>query len=82
MTSVDVAVVAAVRICLVAMFPLSTLEKIIDWRAALAQAGSSWLAGGPVLVVLAISPRRSLLCASYRAGMTVWPPVSWLAFAS
>jgi putative oxidoreductase len=48
----DIAVVA--RICLVAMFPLSALEKVVDWRAAVAQASSSWVPGGPVLVVLAI----------------------------
>lgn len=54
MTSMDIAVILAARICLVAMFPLSALEKIIDWRAAVAQASSSWVPGGPVLVVLAI----------------------------
>lgn len=54
MTSMDIAVILVARICLVAMFPLSALEKIIDWRAAVAQASSSWVPGGPVLVVLAI----------------------------
>ena len=54
MTSTDAAVIWTARICLVAMFPLSALEKIIDWRAAVAQASSSWIPGGPVLVVLAI----------------------------
>ena len=36
------------------MFPLSALEKVFDWRAAVAQASSSWVPGGAVLVVLAI----------------------------
>jgi putative oxidoreductase len=48
----DIAVIA--RICLVAMFPFSALEKIFDWRAAVAQASSSWVPGGAVLVVMAI----------------------------
>lgn len=48
----DIAHIA--RICLVAMFPLSALEKVYDWRAAVEQASSSWVPGGPVLVVLAI----------------------------
>jgi putative oxidoreductase len=48
----DITLVA--RICLVAMFPLSAIEKVYDWRAAVGQASSSWLPGAPVLVVLAI----------------------------
>jgi putative oxidoreductase len=48
----DIAVIA--RICLVAMFPFSALEKVFDWRAAVAQASSSWVPGGAVLVVMAI----------------------------
>jgi putative oxidoreductase len=47
-------VVLVARTCLVAMFPLSALEKIFDWRAALAQARSGLVPGGPVLLVLAI----------------------------
>ena len=54
MTSTDIAVIGMARVCLVAMFPLSALEKVIDWRAAVSQASSSWIPGGPVLVVLAI----------------------------
>jgi len=54
MTLLSFAVVLVARICLVGMFPLSALEKIFDWRAALGQAESSWVPGGPVLVVLAI----------------------------
>jgi putative oxidoreductase len=48
----DIAVIA--RICLVAMFPFSALEKVFDWRAAVAQASSSWVPGGAGLVVVAI----------------------------
>lgn len=54
MTPLSFAAVLVARICLVGMFPLSALEKILDWRAALDQARSSWVPGGPVLVVLAI----------------------------
>jgi putative oxidoreductase len=54
MTPLSFAVVLVARICLVGMFPLSALEKILDWRAALGQAESSWVPGGPLLVVLAI----------------------------
>lgn len=44
----------AARACLVAMFPLSALEKIFDWKTCLVQAKSSWVPGGPVLLVAAI----------------------------
>jgi putative oxidoreductase len=54
MTPLSFAVILVARICLVGMFPLSALEKIFDWRAALGQAESSWVPGGPLLVVLAI----------------------------
>jgi putative oxidoreductase len=43
-----------VRLCLVVLFPFSALDKIINYKAALAQATSSWLPGGRVLLVLAI----------------------------
>jgi putative oxidoreductase len=42
------------RICLVIMFPFSALDKILHWDDALKQATSSFLPGGPVLLVLAI----------------------------
>jgi putative oxidoreductase len=56
MTPATFAVLLVARICLVAMFPLSALEKIFDWRAAMAQEKSSWVKvpGGPVMLVLAI----------------------------
>ena len=54
MNSLDPAVTVTARILLVAMFPLSALEKIVDWQAAVSQARSSWVPGGGVLVVLAI----------------------------
>ena len=52
--SLAITVPLLARICLVAMFPFSALEKIIWWRNALKQAEGSILPGGPVLVVLAI----------------------------
>jgi putative oxidoreductase len=42
------------RFCLVVLFPFSALDKIINWKDALAQATSSFLPGGKVLLVLAI----------------------------
>ena len=40
------------RICLVVLFPFSGLDKIVNWRAALKQAGAGAL--GPVMLVAAI----------------------------
>lgn len=54
MITLDVAVLLIARICLVAMFPLSALEKIFDWKTCLAQAKSSWVPGGSGLLVVAI----------------------------
>ena len=42
------------RICLVVLFPFSGLDKIVNWDSALKQAGSSFLPGAPVLLVLAM----------------------------
>ena len=42
------------RICLVAMFPFSALDKVIHWRNSLAQTDSAGLPGGRVMLVLAI----------------------------
>jgi putative oxidoreductase len=42
------------RLCLVVLFPFSALDKIINYKDALKQANSSFLPGGPVLLVLAI----------------------------
>ena len=38
------------RVCLVLMFPFSALDKVLHWKAALAQADSSFLPGGPFLL--------------------------------
>jgi putative oxidoreductase len=43
------------RIFIVWIFPFSFLDKIINWDNALKQATSSWLPGGPVLLVLAMA---------------------------
>jgi putative oxidoreductase len=42
------------RILIVLIFPFSFLDKIINWQSALKQANSSFLPGGPVLLVLAM----------------------------
>jgi len=42
------------RVCLVILFPFSALDKILFWRDALKQANSSFIPGGPVLLVMAI----------------------------
>lgn len=49
------------RICLVAIFPFSGLDKIVNWDNALAQAGSSVLPGAPVLLVLESRVRHARL---------------------
>jgi putative oxidoreductase len=43
------------RICLVALFPFSALDKIVYWNDALKQAKSSFVPGGAALVVIAIA---------------------------
>lgn len=53
-TLFGLSVLLIARICLVVMFPFSALEKIFDWRTSLEQANSSWVPGGPVLLVFAI----------------------------
>jgi putative oxidoreductase len=42
------------RICLVAMFPFSAIDKIWHRKSALAQTESAGIAGGPVLLAAAI----------------------------
>lgn len=42
------------RILIVLIFPFSFVDKIINWDSALKQANSSFLPGGPVLLVLAM----------------------------
>ncbi|MBK8175479.1 MAG: DoxX family protein [Rhodospirillales bacterium] len=42
------------RVCLVVIFPFSGLDKIFNWESALKQATSSFLPGGPLLLVLAM----------------------------
>lgn len=42
------------KACLVLIFPFSGLDKILNWGNALKQATSSFLPGGPVLLVLAM----------------------------
>ena len=43
-----------IRICLVVIFPFSTLDKVFNWDGALKQANSGVLPGGPVLLVAAM----------------------------
>ncbi len=42
------------KIFIVLIFPFSALDKVINWESALEQANSSFLPGGPVLLVLAM----------------------------
>lgn len=44
-----------IRIFLVVLFPFSALDKIFNWHGALRQANSSFLPGGPVLLVLGMT---------------------------
>ena len=48
------AVWIAARVCLVAMFPFSAIDKAWHWKNALAQAGSDGMPGAKVMLVLAI----------------------------
>lgn len=50
----DEAVWIAARLCLVAMFPFSAIDKLWHWKNAIAQTSSGGLPGAPVLLVLAI----------------------------
>jgi putative oxidoreductase len=43
------------RIFIVWIFPFSFLDKIINWDAAVKQASSSWLPGGPALLFPAMA---------------------------
>lgn len=43
------------RIFIVWIFPFSFIDKVINWNNALEQARSSWLPGGPVLLILAMA---------------------------
>jgi putative oxidoreductase len=42
------------RIFIVWIFPFSFLDKVFNWGSALKQATSSWLPGGPILLILAM----------------------------
>ena len=48
------AVWVVARVCLVAMFPFSAIDKMWHWKNALAQTNSGGLPGGRVLLGLAI----------------------------
>lgn len=49
-----VAIPLLARISLVILFPFSGLDKIVHWSEALKQANSSFLRGGPLLLIAAI----------------------------
>ncbi|MGI4877242.1 MAG: DoxX family protein [Janthinobacterium lividum] len=54
MTWLAAAVWFGARVCLVAMFPFSAIDKLWHWRASLAQTESSGLPGGRIMLILAI----------------------------
>jgi putative oxidoreductase len=43
------------RICLVAMFPFSAIDKVWHWKNSLAQTDSAGLPGGGAMLVMAIA---------------------------
>lgn len=55
MTHLTLAVDVIARICLVAMFPFSAIEKIWDWDGCLAQTDSAGLPGGRYMLIAAIA---------------------------
>ncbi len=52
--TVTTAIWLIARICLVAMFPFSAIDKIWHWRNSLAQTDSAGLPGGRAMLVMAI----------------------------
>jgi putative oxidoreductase len=52
MTVIDAYAPLLLRIGLVALFPFSALDKVVNWQAALNQARGGILPGAPVLIVL------------------------------
>jgi putative oxidoreductase len=54
MATLGIAIPWLARAFLVVLFPFSALDKVLDWKGALAQANSSFLPGGPALLVAAI----------------------------
>jgi putative oxidoreductase len=48
--TLNFAVLLIARICLVAMFPLSALEKVFNWKTCMIQASSSWIPAVPGLI--------------------------------
>src|SRR4051812_43035791 len=54
MTGLDDLVWYGARVCLVAMFPFSAVDKIWHWKNALAQAASDRLPGAKPMLILAI----------------------------
>ncbi len=47
------------RMLLVCMFPVSAVDKMLHWHAAPKQADSSFLPGGPLLLILAMAVERA-----------------------
>ena len=54
MTGLDELVWYGARVCLVAMFPFSAVDKIWHWKNSLAQAASDRLPGAKPMLILAI----------------------------
>ena len=63
------------RVLLVCMFPFSALDKLLHWNNALKQANSSFLPGGPVLLVLAMIVEVAApvgIVAGWQAPLAAW----------
>ena len=54
MTGLDELVWYGARVCLVAMFPFSAIEKVWHWKNALAQTASDRLPGAKPMLIVAI----------------------------
>jgi putative oxidoreductase len=81
MTTHDTLMLVA-RVCLVAMFPFSALDKVLHWDDALAQANSSFLPGGPLLLIGAIAVETvapACIVAQWHAG---WAALALAAFCA
>jgi len=68
------------RVFLVVLFPFSGLDKIVNWGAAMKQAGTVPYA--PAMLLTAILVELSPQSASSPAGTTAWRPSCWPGSAS
>ena len=75
MTGLDELVWYGARVCLVAMFPFSAVDKIWHWKNALAQTASDRLPGAKPMLIWRLSSSSSRLSSSWPASMIASRPL-------